>query len=514
MTLEEVRNELKVFDKFTFFEQDHHYECNGKKVGISVTRLIEEYSNPFDQQAIAEKVAEKNLKNYEYAKTQLQLYNPLEIGGNDCLERYDELKKMLELPITVTDVLNEWEYKNKFACEKGSICHLYAQNVWTSTITPENDFHGSTVLKNTCESIYKQAENFYKDFKDKFIHIQDEQLVGSEEYDVCSAIDHLFLDKEGNIWLIDYKTNSVLKGYNDDEKNQKYTKEMLVPLQNIKDDSLNHYYLQLSIYKYLVEKYTNIKIYKTMIVYMSENIENYELIETPYLEEEVKKILENRRVKNMNSLGVLIMGGSGTGKSTSLRNLPADETAIINVTNKAMPFRNKNGIKIVNCNNYEQMIKAILSTKKRIIVVDDSSYMMTFENFDKATNKGYDKFTNMAVNYYNLITTPQHCDGEKIIYFICHEELDENLVAHPKTIGKMLSQQLVIEGLFTVVLRSLLKNGEYVFQTHNDGTSVCKSPIDMFQEDFIPNDLLEVDKVLREYYEFKPITKKIEEVEK
>ena len=155
-----------------------------------------------------------------------------------------------------------------------------------------------------------------------------------------------------------------------------------------------------------------------------------------------------------------------------------------------------------------------LTTKKRIIVVDDSSYMMTFENFDKATNKGYDKFTNMAVNYYNLITTPQHCDGEKIIYFICHEELDENLVAHPKTIGKMLSQQLVIEGLFTVVLRSLLKNGEYVFQTHNDGTSVCKSPIDMFQEDFIPNDLLEVDKVLREYYEFKPITEKIEEVEK
>ena len=139
--------------------------------------------------------------------------------------------------------------------------------------------------------------------------------------------------------------------------------------------------------------------------------------------------------------------------------------------------------------------------------------MMTFENFDKATNKGYDKFTNMAVNYYNLITTPQHCDGEKIIYFICHEELDENLVAHPKTIGKMLSQQLVIEGLFTVVLRSLLKNGEYVFQTHNDGTSVCKSPIDMFQEDFIPNDLLEVDKILREYYNFKPITEKIEEGE-
>lgn len=216
----------------------------------------------------------------------------------------------------------------------------------------------------------------------------------------------------------------------------------------------------------------------------------------------------------MNSLGVLLMGGSGTGKSTSLRNLPAEETAIINVTNKPMPFRNKNGIKIINCNNYEQMIKAILGTKKRIIVIDDSSYMMTFENFDKATNKGYDKFTTMAVNYYDLITTPQKCDGEKIIYFITHEEVNEDMIARPKTIGKMLSQQLVIEGLFTVVLRSILKNNEYVFQTHNDGTSVCKTPIDMFEEDFIPNDLSEVDKIIREYYGFKPISEKIEKVEK
>ena len=318
MTLEEVKQELRVFDKFKFFEEDHHYECNGKRVGISVTRLIEEYSNPFDQQAIAEKVASRDNKS-------------------------------------VSEVLEEWKYKNKLACEKGSICHLYAQNVWTSTITPENDFHGSTVLKNACKSIYKQAENFYKDFKDKFIHIQDEQLVGSEEYDVCSAVDHLFLDKEGNIWLIDYKTNSVLKGYNDDEKNQKYTKEMLVPLQNIKDDSLNHYYLQLSIYKYLVEKYTNIKIYKTMIVYMSENIENYELIETPYLEKEVEEILENRRCLNMNSVPILLIGASGTGKSTSLRSFTRDEVAVVNVLGKPLP--SKSDIKAPQCDDYAKILK-------------------------------------------------------------------------------------------------------------------------------------------------------------
>ena len=164
MTLEEVKQKLKVFDKFKFFEVDHHYECNGKRVGISVTRLIEEYCNEFDSQAVAEKVAEKNLKNYEYAKTQLQLYNPLEIGGNDCLERYDELKKMLELPITVTDVLNEWEYKNKFACVKGSTCHEYAQSIWSGEEYNELLFDGSIEYLTAVNKIQSQAMNFWKDF--------------------------------------------------------------------------------------------------------------------------------------------------------------------------------------------------------------------------------------------------------------------------------------------------------------------------------------------------------------
>ena len=491
MTLEEVKQELRVFDKFKFFEEDHHYECNGKRVGISVTRLIEEYSNPFDQQAIAEKVAIRDNKS-------------------------------------VSEVLEEWEYKNKFACEKGHFAHEFVQNLWSGIIYQENIKSGLEAVKTPLNKIKQQAINFYNDFKDKFIHIQDEQLVGSEEYNICSAVDHLFLDKDGNVWLIDYKTNSILKGYNDDEKNRRYTKKMLIPLQNIKDDSLNHYYLQLSIYKYLIEKYTNIKIYKTMIVYMSENIENYEIIETPYLKNEVEEILELRRIKDMNGMGVLIMGASGSGKSTSLRNLPAEETTIINITNKPMPFRNKDNKKIVSLKDfkkdgeqdlsyeelYKRIIAAIKATKKKIIVIDDSSYMMTFENFEKANNKGYDKFTNMAKNYYDLIKSAISCDDEKIVYVITHEEIDDvNQLYRPKTIGKMLSNQLVIEGLFSIVLRSVYKNGEYIFQTQNDGTSVCKSPMDMFEQKEMPNDLFEVDKLIREYYGFKPITEKIEEGE-
>ena len=271
------------------------------------------------------------------------------------------------------------------------------------------------------------------------------------------------------------------------------------------------------------EKYTNIKVDELFIVYFNINADSYEIIEIPYLKKEVEEILENRRVKNMNGMGVLLMGASGSGKSTSLRNLPAEETAIINITNKPMPFRNKDNKKIVclkdfNADNYDelykQIIKAIQGTKKRIVVVDDSSYLMSFENFEKATNKGYDKFTTMAKNYYDLIKSAISCDDEKIVYIITHEEIDDvNQLYRPKTIGKMLSNQLVIEGLFSIVLRSLYKNGEYIFQTQNDGTSVCKSPMDMFEQKEMPNDLFEVDKLIREYYGFKPLNEKNESEE-
>lgn len=473
-----IKNKIKkAFDKYTFIEDGHYYLCNGKRVGISTTGLIAQYEQEFDSDTISQQVANKK-------------------------------------GVSQKEVLEEWRIENLHSTIKGSFIHEFAQSLWEgkeykfdySKVPKEIDMNR---LKNDIAKLIPQAINFYNDYKNTYELIGCEIYLGDEDYDECGATDQMMLNKNtGEIVIIDYKTNKKI------EYESFGHKKMLIPLQEFDDCNYIHYSFQLNDYKYKFEKNTNLKVSETFIVYFNINADNYEIIKPLNIENKVKEILKIRRVKNMNSLGILIMGGSGTGKSTSLRNLPADETAIINVTNKAMPFRNKNGIKIVNCNNYEQMIKAILSTKKRIIVVDDSSYMMTFENFDKATNKGYDKFTNMAVNYYNLITTPQHCDGEKIIYFICHEELDENLVAHPKTIGKMLSQQLVIEGLFTVVLRSLLKNGEYVFQTHNDGTSVCKSPIDMFQEDFIPNDLLEVDKILREYYEFKPINEKLEEVEK
>lgn len=466
MTREEYLQELnKAFGDFKFFEEDHHYEYKGQRVGISVTRLIEEYTNEFDSQAIAEKVAIRDNKS-------------------------------------VQEVLDEWEYKNKFACEKGSTCHEYAQSLWSHEKWIYKPFDNSFEYTDSVIKIGRQADHFFCDYYDRLEHLADEYVIGSEEYDIASAIDHLFINKlTGGLVLVDYKTNS------DIHKNEKYAKNMKVPLHHLKDFTLNHYYIQLSIYRYLVEKYTNLKIEEMFIVWFSENIDNYEIIEIPYLEKEVEEILENRRVKNMKSIPVMIMGASGSGKSFSLRNLPPEETGIISVAKSELPFRNKTGLKFTECDDYSMIEQIIQKTDKRIIVIDDTGYLMQFENFEKAMIKGYDKHTEMAKHYADLFNVVRKLKGEKIVYLTIHEDIIEG-VAKPKTTGKMINDCLCIEGLLNIVLRSLVKDGEHVFQTRNSGDSVAKTPYEMFEEEFIPNDLAEVDRVIREYYGFKPIGNK------
>ena len=478
----------QAFSKYSFVEEGHYYLCNGKRVEISTTGLIALYENEFDKETISQQKA-----------------NDRGISQNEILE--------------------EWRIENLHSTIKGSLVHLYAQSLWEhkkfeidySNIPKEIDINR---LKTEIDILKKQADNFYNDYKDIYELIGCEIYLGDEDYDECGATDIVFYNKyTEEIVIADFKTNKEIK------RESYRHKKMLIPLHKLDDCNYSHYSLQLSAYKYKFEKNTDLKVAETFIIYFNNNAENYEIIEPLNVEKEIKEIYELRRKRNMNGMGVLLMGASGSGKSTSLRNLPAEETAIINITNKPMPFRNKDNKTIVSLESfkkegendlsfeelYRRIIATIKKTSKKIIVIDDSSYMMTFENFEKATNKGYDKFTNMAKNYYDLIKSAISCGDEKIVYVITHEEIDDvNQLYRPKTIGKMLSNQLVIEGLFSIVLRSLYKNGEYIFQTQNDGTSVCKAPMDMFEKKEIPNDLFEVDKIVREYYGFKPIKVKEE----
>ena len=461
MTKEEYLKELnKSFGDFKFFEQDHHYEYKGQRVGISVTRLIEEYTNEFNAQAVAEKVAERDNKS-------------------------------------VQEVLDEWEYKNKFACEKGSTCHEYAQSLWSGNDFDREDFDGSKEYLKAVDTIESQADRFYNDYQDRLEHLADEYVIGSEEYDIASAIDHLFINKlTGGLVLVDYKTNS------DIHKTERYAKQMKVPLSHLKDFTLNHYYIQLSIYKYLVEKYTNLKIEEMFIVYFSENIENYEIIEIPYLEKEVERILRDRREKEMGKcIPILIIGKSGSGKSTSLRNLKKEEYSLVNVLNKDLPFRNGRNIKGLSTKDYELVKEFIKKTPKDIVVIDDFGYIMTDKFVKKATETGYTKFSVMAQEFYNFIEFIKQLDGDKRVYLMMHEEKSETGDIAPKTCGKMLDNQICVEGLFSILLRCVFDGKEHKFKTATDGLDVCKTPIDMFESEYIDNDLKLVDEKIREYYE-------------
>lgn len=200
----------------------------------------------------------------------------------------------------------------------------------------------------------------------------------------------------------------------------------------------------------------------------------------------------------------LIIGRSGAGKSTSLRNFTSEEITVINPTSKPLPFRN-NWKYVIKTNSYEKIEAALKKSPCNVIVIDDANYLMT-ETFMSRhqQSKGNAQFTlynDIADQFYNLIKTAQSLPDNKIIYFIMHEEQSENTMAiKPKTIGKLLDDKVCIEGLFTIVLRAMCINKKYVFRTQTDGMDVAKSPVGMFKDFEIDNDLKAVDTVIREYW--------------
>lgn len=458
MTKEEYLKELdKAFGGFKFFPEDHHYEYKGKRIGISVTSFYALYENEFNEMEMAEKSANKR-------------------------------------GISVQEILDEWHYKRDFACDKGTNGHCRVQSLWNGEIYRPLPFDGSEAFKMANNEIYRQGDNFYRDFKDRLEHVADEYVIGSLEFDISSCIDHIFRNKfTGGLVLVDYKTNS------DIYKSDKYAKKMKVPLNHLKDTVLNHYALQLSIYKYLVEKYTNLEFEDMFIVWFSELNEDYQIINVPYLKEEVKKILENRRCWNMNSVPVLLIGASGTGKSTSLRNFKREDVAVINVLGKPLPF--KSDINAPQCDDYATIIQAIKQTKKKTIVIDDAGYLITNEFMRNAKIKGFEKFNEMGMNFFNLINAIKNIEGGKTIYLIMHDDESETGKIKPKTIGHLLDEKVDIAGMFTLCIRSVYEDGKYLFRLKTDGQDCVKTPFDMPVSETMENDLKEFDKVVREYYE-------------
>ena len=200
---------------------------------------------------------------------------------------------------------------------------------------------------------------------------------------------------------------------------------------------------------------------------------------------------------------VLILGESGSGKSYSLKNLDPNTVGVFNVSNKPLPFKNGKNFRQYKgaAASYGNIYKAFANHTLKRYVIDDANYLMTFEEFGRSKETGYTKFTEMATHFYSMVQAAIAMPGDVITYFMMHVESGEDGKIRAKTTGKMISEKLVLEGLFSIVLLTQVDGSDrrHYFVTQTDGYTTAKSPEEMFDIE-IPNDLNFVDKTIREYY--------------
>jgi hypothetical protein len=209
------------------------------------------------------------------------------------------------------------------------------------------------------------------------------------------------------------------------------------------------------------------------------------------------------------SIATLILGQSGTGKSTSLRNLNPQHVLLIQVIKKPLPFRspnwtyitpdNKQGSILVS-DNPQFIINVINGSKRPIIIIDDFQYVMANEFMRRSTEKSFDKFTEIGRNAWDVFNAAINAHDHKRVYLLSHTEEDNQGKTKIKTIGKMLDEKITLEGMVTICLQTSVINEQYIFQTKNNGNSTVKAPMGLFEEDHLENDLNEVDMAICEYY--------------
>lgn len=196
---------------------------------------------------------------------------------------------------------------------------------------------------------------------------------------------------------------------------------------------------------------------------------------------------------------ILILGESGTGKTTSLRNFKDDEIKLIKVINKNLPFRGHFSDTVVS-DNWNVIVDSIKKNDKKVIVIDDAQYIMSNEFFRRSKETGWDKYNDIGSNFYKVLHAADSLPEDTFVYVLSHTQQDDAGKEKIKTIGKMIDEKLTVEGLCTVVLKTVVVDGVYSFQTQNSGHDTCKSPVGMFNNYLIDNDLKMVDSIIREYW--------------
>lgn len=210
------------------------------------------------------------------------------------------------------------------------------------------------------------------------------------------------------------------------------------------------------------------------------------------------------------STATLIIGESGTGKSTSLRDMDAHDTLLIQSVKKPLPFKRggwdyfdkekspKGNIFVSD--NSQFIIGLMQRTARKVIVIDDFQYVLVNEFMRRSEEKGYDKFTEIGRHAWDILTAASSMPDDVRVYILGHSQADDFGKVKVKTIGKMLDEKITVEGMFSIVLRTVVRDGEYHFATKNNGSDTVKSPIGMFSADLIENNLQTVDQAICEYY--------------
>lgn len=209
------------------------------------------------------------------------------------------------------------------------------------------------------------------------------------------------------------------------------------------------------------------------------------------------------------SYACLVLGESGTGKTCSLRNLDPKNTLLIQPVRKPLPFRSTgwkeikakgDGNNILVCADPQQIIKCMHASPFDVIVVDDWQYILASMYMAARNVKGFDKFTEIGGAGFDIAKAASELGENKRVYVLAHTTSDEFGNTRIKTLGKLLDDKIVVEGMFTTVLRTHVENGRYLFSTQNSGSDTVKSPMGMFSEQYIENDLAAIDRVICDYY--------------
>lgn len=207
----------------------------------------------------------------------------------------------------------------------------------------------------------------------------------------------------------------------------------------------------------------------------------------------------------------LILGPSGSGKSTSLRNLDHESTYIFGILDKPLPFRGYRKKYSSEKKNYHvsddyrtllSYIKAINERRPDIttLVIDDFQYLLAHEFMNRVSERGYDKYSELALHAWSVIKALTETRDDLHCFVLTHSDADQNGNMKIKTIGKLLEDKIALEGMFTCCLFSMVVDGEYKFLTNSDGIHLSKSPLGLFETQYIDNDLQYVKEKMNDYF--------------